>query len=91
MTAIILSCVPTQVRRELTDADRDRFWRFCSFTVIDRECGFIDDTLERNNCVEQLRNNYNRLPRNQYRPWLRNHGCPATIIETADNGRRRMY
>lgn len=91
LICINVSCVPSQTRRELTDLDRDRFWRFCHFIVIDRQCGFIDNVDQQTECANHLRNDYNRLPRIQYRPWLRNHGCPASVIETADNGRRRMY
>lgn len=88
---MMISCISNPIRQEITDADRDRFWQFCHFQVIDHECGLITDDGERSQCIENLRTEYHNQPRNRYRAWLRNRGCPSSVIETANIGNTNVF
>jgi hypothetical protein len=78
----IICCVPSTIRPETIDMERDRRWRECSFYVVDRECGMLTEDEVRYECSLELQATYISQTSGRQRSWLRSHGCPSHVIGT---------
>ena len=76
----LICCVPSTIRPETVDLERDRRWRDCSFYVVDSECGMITEDDIRYECSREFQANYISQPSSRQRRWLREHGCPSHVI-----------
>ena len=77
---IAVSCVPSTIRPDDIDLERDRRWNACSFYVVDRECGMLMEDEVRYECSLELQAAYMSQSSGRQRHWLRSHGCPSHVI-----------
>ena len=81
LSFVIVSCVPSALRSETINLDRDRRWRNCSFYVTDHDCGLYSDEETRDECSIDAQAEYLSQSEGRQRYWLRQHGCPTHIID----------
>jgi len=76
----LICCVPSNIRPETVDLDRDGMWRSCNFYVTDHECGILSEPRLRYECSLEMQALYISQSPGRQRQWLRSHGCPSHAI-----------
>ena len=76
----LVCCVPSAIRPDDIDLERDRRWRNCSFYVVDHNCGLYSDPETRDECAVEAQADYLSESPARQRLWLRQHGCPSHVV-----------